>query len=114
MSEASGGFHRGQSLSLTVAGYVIVKQIVNMIVGGFGGLNLFILFWGAIAGICFYKGVKKSNLFFAVLMMVVACAYFPQNIMHFNLLYIIEGVLDMLGAVLLAFHPDIRAHCKCS
>lgn len=104
---------RGKRLGLAVAGYIILKQIVNGIVGSFSGMNLFILFWGVIAGICFYKGVKKSNLFFAVLMMLIACAYFPQNILNFRLLYIFEGALDILAAVMLAFHPDIRAHCKC-
>ena len=114
MSEPTGEtYSRGQKLSMAAAGYIIVKQIVNSLIGGFGGMNLFILFWGIIAGICFYKGVKKSNLFFAVLMMLIACAYLPQNIRNFDLLYLIEGVLDMLGAVMLAFHPDIRKHCKC-
>ena len=60
------------------------------------------------------RGVRRSNIFFAVVMMLIACAYLPQNIRNFNLLYLIEGLLDMLGAVMLAFHPDIRRHCKCS
>ena len=73
-----------------------------------------ILLCGIAAGVCFYRGVRKSNLVFAVLMMLIACAYFPGNIRNFNLLYIIEGVIDMLCAVLLAFHPAIRSHCKMS
>lgn len=104
----------GQKLSMGVAVYIVIKQIINGIIGGFGGMNLVILLCGIAAGFCFYKGVAKSNLIVAVLMMLVACAYFPGNIKNFNLLYIIEGVIDMLGAVLLAFHPDIRSHCKMS
>lgn len=106
--------NNGQKLSMGVALYIVIKQIINGIIGGFGGMNLVILLVGIAAGFCFYKGIAKSNLIVAVLMMAVACAYFPGNIKNFNLLYIIEGVLDMLGAVLLAFHPDIRSHCKMS
>ena len=106
--------NRGQILSIGTAVYIILKQIVNIIVGGFSGLNLLIMLFGAAAGVCFYLGVRKSNIAVAVVMMTVACAFLPDNLKNFNLLYIIEGVLDMLGALLLVFHPDIRTHCKMS
>ncbi|MCQ2407556.1 MAG: hypothetical protein MJ065_03395 [Oscillospiraceae bacterium] len=106
--------NNGQKLSIGVAVYIVIKQIVNSIIGGFGGLNFMILLAGIAAGVCFYQGVKKSNIVVAVLMMLVACAYLPGNIKNFQLLYLIEGVVDILGALLLAFHPDIRTHCKMS
>lgn len=104
--------NNGQKLSIGVAVYIVIKQIVNSMIGGFGGMNLVILLAGIAAGVCFYFGVKKSNLIAAVLMMLVACAYLPGNIRNFNLLYLAEGVIDILGSLLLAFNPDIRTHCK--
>ncbi|HAG12442.1 MAG TPA: hypothetical protein DCG49_01090 [Ruminococcus sp.] len=106
--------HEGQKLSIGAAGYLIAKQILNGIISGFGGTDLLLLLFAAAAGFCFWKGVKKSNLIAAIIIMAVACAYMPGNLKHFRLLYIIEGVLDMLCAVLLAFHPAIRTHCKMS
>ena len=62
---------------------------------------------------------NSSSLSSAILLMLVACANMPTNVKQMlsqpnpYLFYAIEGVLDMLGAVMLAFHPDIRKHCKC-
>ena len=106
--------NNGQKLSIGVAVYIVIKQIVNCIIGGFSGMNLVFLLAGIAAGVCFHQGVKKSNIVVAVLMMLVTCAYLPGNIRNFNLLYLLEGVIDILGALLLAFHPDIRTHCKMS
>ena len=113
-----GGNGRGQALSVGVAAYIAAKQILNMIIGGFSLTGLLILLFGIGAGICFLFGVKKSNLVVAVLMMLTACAYLPNNLKHIGcnvyLLYTAEGLLDMAGAMLLAFHQDIRSHCKCN
>ena len=105
----------GQKLSMGVAVYMTVKPIFNWLVLG-GSLAPLVL--GVIALALFYFGVKPSNLVIAILLMLVACANFPNNIRNigFNsyLIYALEGVLDMLCAVLLAFHPDIRTHFKLS
>ena len=113
----SGGISRGQALSTGIAAYIAAKQILNMIIGGFSLTGLLILLFGIGAGVCFWFGVKKSNLVAAVLMMLTACAYLPNNLKNIGLnvylLYSAEGLLDMAGAMLLAFQQDIRKHCKC-
>lgn len=104
----------GQKISMGIALYIIAKQILNILLGGFSGVNLLILLFGLGAGYCFYAGVKKSNLIVAVIMMLVACAYLPGNFRGGQWLYLIEGVIDIVCAGVLVFHPDIRTHCKMS
>ena len=103
---------RGQLLSLAVAAYMCIKPVFNWLVLG-GALAPLALGFAAL--VCFWFGVKYSNTVIAVWLMLVACASLPENLKHigFNayLVYTAEGVLDMLCACLLAFHPEIRRHC---
>lgn len=105
----------GQKISLVIALYMIVKPVFNCILLG-GSLAPLVL--GIIAVVVFYLGIKATNLVIAILLMLVACANFPNNIRNIGLnsylFYTLEGVLDMLCAVVLAFHPEIRTHFKLS
>ncbi len=105
----------GQKIGLAVSFYLVIKPVFNCLLLG-GALAPLVI--GLAALICLYFGVKWSNIVIAVLLMLGACAYMPENIKHlgFNsyLVYLIEGIADMLCAVVLAFHPEIRNHCKLS
>lgn len=105
----------GQKVSVGIAVYMIVKPVLNCVLLG-GSLAPLVL--GVIALGFFYPGVKASNLIIAILLMLVACANFPNNIRNlgFNsyLIYALEGILDMLCAMVLAFHPEVREHFKLS
>lgn len=105
---------RGQVLATAVGVYLVVKEILNGLIGG--GINLIYLIFAVAAAVCLWKGVKWSNLVVAVVLMALFCTHFVTNIQNlgFNvyLLYLIEGVIDAGAAVLLAFYPDVRRHCK--
>ncbi len=107
------GLSRGQRIGLAAALYLCVKPVFNKLVLG-GSLAPLAL--GLIAAACLYFGLKRSNLVLAALLMLVACANMPVNLknigLNMYLIYALEGGLDMLTALLLAFHPDIRSHCK--
>ena len=106
---------KGQKLGIIIALYLILKPVLNRLVLGGSILPVVI---GIAALFCLYFGVRRSNIVIAVLLMLGACAYLPENLRHigFNryLIYLAEGIADMLFAVVLAFHPDIRRHCKLS
>ena len=106
---------KGQKLCIGIALYLILKPVCNRLVLGGSILPVVI---GIAALFCLYFGVRRSNIVIAVLLMLGACAYLPENLRHigFNryLIYLAEGIADMLFAVVLAFHPDIRRHCKLS
>ncbi|MCQ2416945.1 MAG: hypothetical protein MJ071_03930 [Oscillospiraceae bacterium] len=98
----------GKKISIAVAVYVVAKQILNGCIGGFSAENTAILIIGAVAALCFYRNVRYSNYVLAAVMAVVALRYLPGNLMHFQLLYLLEGVVDILGAIVLAFHPTVQ------
>ena len=105
--------NKGQKISLGIALYLLLKPLFNFLVLG-GSLIPLVL--GLAVLICFYPGVRRSNTVIAILLMLGACAYLPGNIRNigFNpyLIYLLEGIADMLFAVVLAFHPDVRTHFK--
>ena len=105
--------NKGQIISMGIAVYMVLKPVFNFILLG-GALAPIAI--GIAALICFYFGVKRSNTVIAILLMLFACAYMPENIRHLGLnpylIYLLEGIADMLFAVVLAFHPDVRTHCK--
>lgn len=109
--------NKGQMLGVAVGAYMIVKEILNAIMVG-GSLNLYSLIIAIAAAAVLWFGVKYTNYVVAVILMLVACTHLPDNLRNIGLnaylIYTIEGVIDMLAAVLLAFHPDIRQHCKLS
>ena len=103
----------GQKIAVCIALYMCVKPVFNWLV--LGG-SLAPLAFGIAALICFWFGVKWSNTVIAILLMLVACTNLPTNLKHigFNmfLIYTLEGVIDGVCAVVLAFHPEVRKHCK--
>ncbi|MBR6761292.1 MAG: hypothetical protein IKM30_04590 [Oscillospiraceae bacterium] len=107
---------RGKNLAAGVGIYMLLKQILNGIIGGFGFTDLIPIGIAVAAIVCLWTGVKRSNLIVGIYLMLLACTYLPQNLKHIGLnvylLYTLEGLLDMAGAVLLAFHPAVRSHCK--
>lgn len=100
---------RGQKIALMIALYMCVKPVFNWLVLG-GQLMPLALGFAAVA--CFLFGLKKTNLVFAVLLMLVACANLPTNLKNigFNqyLVYTFEGVMDMAAACALAFMQEVR------
>ncbi|MBR3268927.1 MAG: hypothetical protein IKI58_09465 [Oscillospiraceae bacterium] len=113
MQKPEFGFPRstGQLISVGIALYMIVKPVFNFIVLG-GSIKP--LAFGIAALICFWIGLKYSNMAVAVLLMLVACTNMPTNLklIGFNcfLIYAIEGVIDMIAACVLAFHSEVRKH----
>lgn len=104
-----------QKLVLGTGIYLVLKPIMNFVL--LHGSIMPLAFGIAVLAALWY-GVKGSNLVAAILLMLVACANLPNNLRNFGfnayLFYTLEGVADMLCAVLLAFHPEIRRHCKLS
>lgn len=107
--------NKGQKICIGIALYLILKPVCNCLVLG-GSLAPLVI--GIAALLLLYFGVRHSNTVIAVLLMLVACACLPDNIRNigFNryLIYLLEGIADMLCAVVLAFQPDVRKHCKLS
>ncbi len=103
---------RGQLLATAVGVYMILKAIINGLIGG--GINFITLLIAVVATVCLFFGVKWSNIVVGIMLVALFCTHFVENVTHLpqNLIYLIEGLLDVGGGAMLAFLPDIRRHCK--
>ena len=102
---------RGKQLAVITAVYMCIKPVLNwLLLGG----SLMPLALGFAALVCFWIGLKYSNIVIAILLMLVACANLPTNLRNigFNayLVYTVEGVMDMAAACVLAFMADVRSY----
>jgi len=101
----------GQLISVAIASYMCIKPLFNFLV--LGG-SVAPLAFGLAAMVCFFVGLKYSNMVIAVLLMLVACSNMPTNLKNIGwnqfLIYTIEGVIDMLAACVLVFNQAVRDH----
>ncbi len=98
----------GRKLSLAIGIYLIVKAVLNMILGGgIGGLIVSLL-----EAAVLYTGLMYINYVVAVLLAIVMLRHFKDNITNFgsNWIYLLEGIADIVCAVLLVIHKDIKKH----
>lgn len=80
-----------------------------MIGGGLSISSLLIAVGGALA---LFSGMQFVNYVVAGILVLVAVVHLPANISNFgsNWIYLIEGVIDIVCAVLLVTIDDVKAH----
>ena len=101
---------KGRTLCIAISIYLIVKAVLNMIIGG--GFSFSGAFIAAGLAVMLFTGFKYFNYIAAAVLAVTALVYLPQNISDIgsNWLYLLEGVTDIVCAVLLCVHKDIKEH----
>ena len=99
---------KGRNCLIAMAAYVIIKAVLNMILaGGFSLSRLFI----ALGTAClFFIWIKKFNYVIAAILAIVVLVHLPANLAHIgsNWIYLLEGVIDIVCAVLLVTNEDIK------
>lgn len=100
----------GRKLSISIGIYLIVKSVLNMILGG--GFNLSDLLLAAGFACMLYTGLQFVNYAIAAVLVIVALVHLPDNISNFssNWIYLLEGIVDVICAVILCVQSDIRTH----
>ncbi len=105
---------QGRTIALFVGIYFIGKEILNMLLsllndGGFGIMGLVT---AAILAVLLYSGVKYMNYVVAAIAVIIVLANLGNNISHIgsNLIYLIEGVIDVICAVLICLSGSVREH----
>ncbi|MDE6780281.1 MAG: hypothetical protein K2J40_02315 [Ruminococcus sp.] len=101
---------QGRAFATSVGIYLIVKSVLNMIIGGELSISsLLIAIGGALALV---SGMQFVNFVVAGILFIVAVTHFPANISNFgsNWIYLVEGIIDIACAVLLVTKDDIKAH----
>ena len=100
----------GRRYALFIGAYLIVKSILNMIIGGGFALQDILLAVIMAAGL--YTGMKYVNIAVSVLIMLVVIAHIGYNISNLpeSLIYLIEAVIDTGCAAALLFQNDLKEH----
>lgn len=98
---------KGGKLITGIAVYSVAKCILNMILGGFSLSSLLLAL--AFAAFLFVP-VKYVNYIAAAILAFIAVSHLPANISNIssNWIYLAEGVIDIICAVLLVTNSDIK------
>ncbi|MBE6857265.1 MAG: hypothetical protein E7500_07590 [Ruminococcus sp.] len=98
----------GRKLTLVIGVYFIAKAILNMILGGgFGGI-----IYALIEAFALYTGLMYINYLLAVACVLGFVLNLKNNLTNLgsNWIYLVEGVIDLGCAFLLATNKDIKEH----
>ena len=99
----------GKMYTIFTGAYIIVKSIINMIIGDDSVGNLIYSIFEALA---LLTGLMYINYVVAVIFCLVVLVNLKNNISNFssNWFYLIEGVIDLGCAALLVIQKDIKEY----
>ena len=101
---------QGKVYAVSIGIYIIIQALLNMIIAG--SINIGSLLIAVGGALILFSGMQFVNFVVAGILFIVAVIHLPANISDFgsNWLYFIEGVIDIVCAVLLVTRNDIKEH----
>lgn len=98
----------GRNLATVIGLYIIVKAVINMILGDSFGNIIF----AVVEALALYTGLMYINYVVAVLLALVFVLNLKNNITNIgdNWFYLVEGVIDVFCAFALFRNKDIKGH----
>ena len=93
----------GKKMITVVGAYMILKGILNLILG-FSASNLVSLLFAML------KRIPYSQYVTAIFLALIFLVNLPANLSNLgsNWIYLVEGLLDVGAAAILAFHKDVK------
>jgi uncharacterized membrane-anchored protein len=105
---------KGKQFSIAIGVYIILKQILNVALGG----SITSLILPIVMAVLLILGIRYCNYGVACVLVVIFIAHIGTNLSNlgFNsyLVYLIEGIIDVLCAVALCVNSDIKAYFETS
>ena len=101
---------QGRNIAIAMGVYIIIKAVLNMILGG--GISILSLLWAVLLAVLLFMGFQYTNIGVGAVLFLGAVVHLPANISNFgsNWIYLIEGIIDIVCAVLLVTRNDIKEH----
>ncbi len=101
----------GKKLVTGIGIYLIAKAVLNLILS-FSGGNVISLLVAAAMAVALYLGIRYANYVVAALLALTVIWHFKDNVTNLpaNLIYLIEGLLDIGVVALLVCAKDVKAH----
>lgn len=99
----------GRNFALCIGLYLIVKSILNMIIGNDPIGNLV---YSVIEAAALYTGLMYINYVVAGIAVLVVLVNLKNNLSNIgsNWIYLVEAAVDVVCAVLLVTQNDIKSH----
>ncbi len=99
----------GRNFSLFIGIYIVLKAVLNMIIGDDSFWNVI---YSLVEAVVLYTGLMYINYVIAVILAIVVLVNLKNNITNFssNWIYLLEGIVDLVCAVLLVVNKDIKGH----
>lgn len=101
----------GKNMAGIVGIWLVIKSIINLCIG-FSRNNVIFLLAAIAITVLFYMKVPFMNYIAAGLMAIVVVQNLPYNITHFQIIYLIEAAIDIVGIAILVLNKDIREQFK--
>lgn len=99
----------GKKMITVVGAYMILKGILNLILG-FSAGNVVSLLFAAVLIFAMLKRIPYSQYVTAIFLALIFLVNLPANLSNLgsNWIYLVEGLLDVGAAAILAFHKDVK------
>ena len=98
---------RGLGIITVMAAYVLIKAIVNMVIGVFSISSILI----ALGMACmFFVLINKFNYVLAGILLLTVLIHLPDNLRNIgsNWIYLAEAAIDVVCAVTLIKNDDVK------
>ncbi len=101
---------QGRKWVFGIGVYLIVKAVLNLVLG-FSGANVVMLIVSVVALILLIYRVPYINYIVAVWLALTFLLHLGDNLgnLSSNWIYLLEGILDLGAAAVLAFEKNVKA-----
>lgn len=99
----------GRRMVFVVGAYMVLKGILNLILG-FSASNVISLLFAVVLAFAMLKKIPCSQYVTAIFLVLIFVVNLPGNLSNLgkNWIYLIEGLLDIGAAAILVFHKDVK------
>lgn len=104
-----GDSSKGASYTSLIAGYMVLKSVINLVLG-FSTGNIVTLLLNIAFAYFLHKGTSKFNYVAGIFLAAVMLMNVKANISGQQWFYLAEGIIDIICAAALFISRDIREY----
>lgn len=104
---------QGRAVVIIIGGYLFLKVIVNMILGG--GIDIGGVIQAVILFAAMFSGLQYLNIVVAAVLGLTVLIHLPGNIIGIfhnwkHIIYLLEGGVDVIAILLLILPASVQKH----
>ncbi|MGN0435484.1 MAG: hypothetical protein ACI4D8_02505 [Wujia sp.] len=100
---------KGKQMATAIGAWLVIKGLLNLILG-FSLGNLLTLVISVVLAALLIIGTPYLNYITAGITAIVVLVNLPYNLSHFQIIYLLEAVIDIIAIVLLVSNADLKKH----